>query len=98
MTAIETMATLRHHLDELRRFGVRRIGLFGSTARDEAQPDSDIDILVEFEPGHKSFDNLMDLRFRLEELFPGQRVDLVLQSALKPMIRASIESSVRYVA
>ena len=98
MTAIETMDILRHHLDELRRFGVRRIGLFGSTARDEAQPDSDVDILVEFEPGHKSFDNFMELRFRLEELFAGLRVDLVLLNALKPMIRASIENSVRYVA
>lgn len=53
---------------------------------------------MQFEAGHKSFDNLMDLRFRLEELFPGQRIDLVLQNALKPMIRASVESSVRYVA
>ena len=98
MTASETIAILQNHMGELRRFGVRRIGLFGSIARDEAKADSDIDILVDFEPGRKSFDTFMDLRFRLEELFPGLRVDLVLQSALKPIIRANIESSVRYVA
>jgi predicted nucleotidyltransferase len=98
MSASETIAILQNHREELRRFGVRRIGLFGSMARDEAEAGSDIDVLVDFEPGKKSFDNFMELRFRLEELFPGLRVDLVLQSALKPIIRANIESSVRYVA
>ena len=72
--------------------------MFGSVASGEAGEHSDVDILVEFEPEQKSFDNYMDLKFRLEELLEPRRVDLVLEHVLKPALRPYIERTVRYVA
>ena len=58
----EILQTLARHRDSIQRFGARRLGLFGSQARGEAAEGSDLDFLVEFEPGTKSFDNYMDLK------------------------------------
>lgn len=80
--------------DIKKRFGVRRIGLFGSAARNEAEPRSDIDILVEF--AEPSFDRYMDLKFHLESLF-GRPCDLVIEDSLKKGVRESVRSEVRYV-
>jgi len=82
------MEILREHFPEMQRNGVRRLAVFGSTARDEATPESDVDILVEFE-GPATLNGYMDLAFRLEELL-GKRVDLVTVAALKPRMRDSI--------
>ena len=98
MIVEDVLKILRNHLSELRELGVQRIGVFGSTATGTATPDSDIDVLVIFQPGRKSFDNYMDLKFRLEDLFPGRTIDLVLENALKPAIRPYVERSVRYAA
>jgi len=85
----EVLAILRAHRDDLRRLGARSLSLFGSTARDEARVDSDIDLLVELaEPA--TFDAFMDLKFYLEDLF-GCQIDLVTNKALKPRIRPSVE-------
>jgi uncharacterized protein len=97
-TLQQVLATLQEHMSEFQDLGVRRLGVFGSVAQGEASPGSDIDILVEFDPGRKSFDNYMDLKFRIEELFSGRRVDLVLEHVLKPAIRPYVERTVRYVA
>lgn len=69
----------------LRRLGVRRLALFGSVERDEAGPESDIDLLVEFEPGLKSYDNFLGVSDLLEDLL-GRRVELVTTEALSPFI------------
>lgn len=63
----DIMATLRDNLEALRKYKVRKLGLFGSAARGEAKSGSDLDFVVEFE--EKSFDHYMDLKFFLEELF-----------------------------
>jgi predicted nucleotidyltransferase len=81
--------TLQAHQEAIRALGTRKLGLFGSFARGEATETSDLDFLVEFEPGAKSFDNYMDLKALLEELF-GRRVDLVLSSVIKPRLRDKI--------
>jgi predicted nucleotidyltransferase len=78
----------------IRGYGVRRLGLFGSLARGQGRPTSDIDLLVEFEK--KTFDAYMGLKLFLEELF-GCRVDLVLPSAIKPRLRDAILREVAYV-
>jgi hypothetical protein len=86
----EAVSTLRRHLPALQRdFGVRRISLFGSTARDEARADSDLDILVDFEVG-PTFDSFMGLKLFLEDHL-GHRVDLVTPEALKPRMRSVVE-------
>lgn len=71
------------------RFGVKKIGIFGSFARGEERSDSDLDVLVDFEEGRKTFDNYMDLKFYLEELF-GRKVDLVTVNALRPRLKTAI--------
>jgi len=86
----EAIANLRRLLPTMRRdFGVRRIALFGSTARDEARDDSDLDILVDFE-GHPTFLSYMGLRAYLADTL-GRRVDLVTPDALKPRMRPTVE-------
>ncbi len=90
--ADEVIALLQENIDTLRRFGVKRIGLFGSIVRGEGTEKSDLDFLVEFE--QKSFDSYMDLKSFLEDLF-GCRVDLVLADTIKPRLRKSILNEVR---
>jgi predicted nucleotidyltransferase len=70
---------------EIRQLGVRRLALFGSVARDEARPDSDVDLLVEFIPGQKSFDRFLALCDLLERLLEHP-VELVTVEALSPFI------------
>jgi predicted nucleotidyltransferase len=79
----------------LRAWGVRRLGIFGSMARDQARPGSDMDFVVEFEPGGKTFDNYMDLKEFLEQLFE-RRVDLVTSEGIKPQLRDRILSEAIY--
>ncbi|MCI0392008.1 MAG: nucleotidyltransferase family protein [Acidobacteria bacterium] len=96
-TKEQVLTLLREHQPELRRLGVKRCGVFGSFARNEARAQSDVDILVEFEPEKKSFDNFMQLTFLLEDLF-GRRVDLVTTESLSPYIGPHILSEVEYAA
>jgi len=84
-TRDQTIQRLRAAETEIRRFGVLRLALFGSVARGEARPDSDVDLLVEFAPGQKSFDRFMALSDLLESLV-GRPVELVTIEALSPFI------------
>jgi len=70
---------------EIRALGVRRLALFGSVLRGEAGPDSDVDLLVQFSPGAKTFDRFLALSDLLEERL-GRRVELVTTEALSPFI------------
>lgn len=78
------------------RFGVQELAIFGSVARDEAGPDSDVDVLVTFE-GRTGFRAFMGLQFELEELL-GARVDLVTPKAMKPAMRPRVERDLIRVA
>ncbi len=82
--------------DILARFGVKRLGVFGSAARDDMRSDSDVDVLVEFQ-GAATFDRYMDLKAYLEDLI-GTSVDLVTEAALKPRMRPLIEKDLVRVA
>ncbi len=75
------------------RFTVRRIGVFGSFARDSAGVESDVDILVEL--GEPTFDHYMDLKFYLEEVL-NRPVDLVMADTVKPRLRPIIGKEVVY--
>ncbi|QWR77126.1 nucleotidyltransferase family protein [Candidatus Magnetomonas plexicatena] len=92
-TILETILTNRQLLS---RYQVRSIALFGSYVRDEQRDNSDIDFLVEFNEGAKNFDNFMDLKFFLEDLF-GRKVDLVTVQALRPQLKESILREITYV-
>ncbi len=86
----------RHRAEFTSRFRVTSLAVFGSVAREEARPGSDVDLLVSFEepPG---FDGYMALKWRLEDLL-GTRVDLVMQDALRPEARAVVEAEAIRVA
>lgn len=89
LTREQVLAKLSERRDEIRRFGVRSLGVFGSVARGETTAASDLDFLVEFD--QKTFDAYMDLKAYLEDLF-GSRVDLVIADAIKPRLREPILS------
>ena len=92
MTKQTIMKIIQDHRDEIyERYGVRKIGLFGSHVRNKAGQKSDIDILVEF--NKPNFDNYMELKFYLEDLLKAT-VDLVLADTLKPRIRPYITKEV----
>jgi hypothetical protein len=83
----QILSTLSANEAKIRSFGVRSLSLFGSSARGEDTPGSDLDFVVEFEK--KTFDSYMDLKLFLEELF-DRPVDLVLADSIKPRLRAAI--------
>jgi len=85
---------LNQKAEELKQnFSVRSIGLFGSLARNEADSQSDVDILVDFT--ETTFDHYMDLKFYLERLFQ-RPVDLVTADTVKPRLKPVIDKEVIY--
>lgn len=82
--------TLHNSRDEIRaagrRYGAKRIRVFGSVVRGEEQPDSDIDFLVDFAPGYDLFAQRLPLAERLAEI-TGRKVDLVPEHELNPHLR-----------
>lgn len=92
----DVVNALEAHRVELRRFGVASLRLFGSVARDEAEADSDVDLLVAFtEPPR--FSSYMKLKIYLEDLL-GTRVDLVTESGLRDRVRPLVEKDAIRVA
>ena len=77
-------------------FHVKKIGIFGSFVQDKQTRRSDVDILVEFEKGHKDFFNYMRLKDYLETSL-GRKVDLVIKEAVKPRLKERIFNEVVYV-
>jgi uncharacterized protein len=96
-TKQDIMNVLAQNQSHLRGLGVRKIGLFGSYLHKEQRSDSDIDLLVEFEPGQKTFDAFMELAFFLEAALK-HRVDLVTVESLSPYIGPHILMEVEYAA
>lgn len=97
MTRDEVIGFLSSHRQELEdRFGITSLALFGSVARDEAGPESDVDILVEFRktPGLTEY---MRVKFWLEDRL-GRPVDLVMKGALKPWAEPLVEAEAIRVA
>ena len=97
VTREEAIRILHEAMPGLRsRFGILDLTLFGSVARNEAGPDSDVDLLVALGPDGDLFD-LINLSFALEELL-GVKVDLTTPKALKPLTRPSIARDLIHVA
>ena len=91
-----TLSLIMEHQDGIKELGVKRLGLFGSFVRGEQNQESDVDLIVEFEQGKKTFDNFIRLSFLLEELFK-RRVELVTPESLSPYIGPLIMKEVEYV-
>ena len=87
---------LRRERAALTSLGVLEIGLFGSFARGEQTPESDVDLLVEFTPQQHTFDSFMDLSFFLEALL-GRKVELLTRESLSPYIGERILAEVEKI-
>lgn len=92
----EVLNLLGEHRAELDQFDVKSLALFGSMARDEAGPESDIDFLVEFN-GTATFRKYTGLLLFLEDLL-NCKVDLVTQGAVKPRLQPHIDRDLVHVA
>ena len=96
-TKSQLLDALRADAAGILAFGVARLGLFGSFARDAAGPRSDVDLLVEFTAGQKSLKNLVGLSRHLEALL-GRKVELVTPASLNTFIGRHIVQEVENVA
>lgn len=83
-------------VEQLRAAGVVRLGIFGSVARGDPRPESDVDALVRFVPSARSIDNLLAVGDALERVF-NRRVDLVTEDSLSPYIAPHIMREIKYV-
>lgn len=92
-TAQEILHIIEMHRDDIKKFGVRKLGLFGSQVRGEGKESSDLDFVVDFEK--KTFDNYMDFKFFLEDLCKCP-VDLVMIEAIKPRLKPGILNETVY--
>lgn len=81
-----------------RRHHIRKLALFGSAVRDDFGPDSDVDVLVRFEPGVPVGFRIFDIEEELSRLFGGRRVDIVNEKYLNPRLKDRIlaEAVVQY--
>ena len=101
LTEDKIIRLLNEHRNILRKFKVKRIGLFGSYVRGEQKRQSDIDFLVEFdltafgENFDGYYDNFIDLVSDLEDLF-GKKVDLITIGSLSPYIQPYVEKEVKW--
>ncbi|WPL18359.1 Nucleotidyltransferase domain protein [Thiorhodovibrio winogradskyi] len=96
MSRAETLSQLSAHLPHLaNRFGIASLALFGSMARDQARPDSDIDILACFD-GPATSARYFGVLFYLEDLL-GCPIDLVTDKALRAELKPFIEKEMIYV-
>ncbi|MBI4264707.1 MAG: nucleotidyltransferase domain-containing protein [Acidobacteria bacterium] len=98
LTKADVLRRLREHDEDLKRFSVRRIGLFGSFAHDRQRPDSDLDFVVEFET--PTYDHFYELSIFLENLF-GRKVEILTPDGVDSIrveeVARSIRESVEYV-
>ena len=83
--------------DVCRRYGVKELTLFGSAVRGEMRPDSDIDMMVEFEPGVRV--GVIQFESLVQDLtaLAGRRIDLVTKRGLKPWVRAEVVKDLRVI-
>ncbi|MFL5282509.1 MAG: nucleotidyltransferase family protein [Rhodopila sp.] len=91
LTATVVIDTLRAHRKALERAGVAHLSLFGSVARDEAGPESDIDLAAEFDPAARmDLFRLIELEYELSDLL-GRRVEILPEPISKERLRANVE-------
>ena len=91
------LAILKTHKTEFFNYGVSDIGLFGSYLRNEQSAESDIDLLIDFEPEKENFDNYMAVYDLFENLFENERIEIITKNGLSKHIGPKILNDVMYV-
>lgn len=94
-TVLKKLALLKGTLSS--QYGVSKIGLFGSTVREENQKNSDIDILIDFQEGKETYQNFLSACEALESFFHKYKLDIVTLKGLSPFISKHILNEVEYV-
>ena len=89
--------TISSHKNDLSLFGVTKVGLFSSYARDQQAEKSNIDLLIEFIPEQENFDNYMAICNYFAQLFKNEKVEIVTRNGLSPYIGPKILKEVLYV-
>jgi hypothetical protein len=97
ITTEEIINKIRSKKNEIKKFGIKNIGLFGSFSKNIHTEKSDIDILIDFEKERESFDNFMGVYDLLENLFNNNKVEVVTKNGLSPHIGKYILNDVIYV-
>ncbi len=92
----ELIDSLLLHQDDIKFFGVKKLGIFGSFVKDKAQENSDVDFYVEFFEGKKNFDTFMELVDLLESI-TGRNIELITPQSLSKYIGPYILKEVEYV-
>jgi uncharacterized protein len=92
----EILNKLKSSKPELNKYGVAKIGLFGSSVRNEANENSDIDIIIDFYSSSETFDNYMNTCNYLENVFLGIKLDIVTEKGLSPFIGPYILKEAEY--
>src|ERR1700690_4248306 len=92
----DVRSNLETHKDIIKKFGIKRIGIFGSVARNEERPDSDIDLLLDFEPGEKTYRNFYNSSSFLESLF-SRPIDVTTPQAINSRLNKYIDKDITYV-
>jgi predicted nucleotidyltransferase len=96
-TREEILKTLKSNKPKLLNFGIRNVGLFGSYVRNEQSSESDIDLLIDFEPDQENYDNFMAVYDLFEEIFVNEKIEVVNKNGLSPHIGPKILNEVEYV-
>lgn len=96
MEKADILSKLKRSKSELNKFGVTRIGLFGSVIRDQSNSESDIDILIHFNSDLETFENYMNTCNYLEKILTGFKLDIVTEKGLSPYIGPYILKEVEY--
>jgi len=91
------LKTLKTNKLKLSKLGIRNVGLFGSYIRDEQSSESDIDLLIDFEPEKENFDNYMAVYDLFEKIFKNEKIEVVTKNGLSPYIGPQILKEVQYV-
>lgn len=96
-TRKKILSKLKSNKKRILNFGIANIGLFGSYARNEQIDDSDIDILIDFNPKNETYDNFIAVYDFLETIFKKTKVEIVTKNGLSPYIGPKILNEVIYV-
>ena len=91
------LKTLKSHKLELSKLGIKNVGLFGSYIRNEQSNESDIDLLIDFDPEKENFDNFMAVYDLFEKIFKNEKIEVVTKNGLSPYIGPKILNEVQYV-
>ncbi len=87
---------IQSHQSALKQFGAAKLGLFGSFVRGEQTAESDVDIIVEFEPGKKKLHSFLDIADYLEQLM-GRKTDVLTWEGMTDFVRKHVANEIEYI-